>query len=127
SKEQLQLESVKINAANKLAIAKINAEAKIEIERMKLEAKQKNARSYVYIPPASEDGDDWYQQIADYVKDKSEVKSVAIANWLGIEKPDSGYTLKRITSILRGLGFKDVHTQAGKVWRKRSQLSQINL
>ena len=36
SKEHLQLEAVKINAANKLAIAQINAEAKIEIERMKL-------------------------------------------------------------------------------------------
>jgi hypothetical protein len=120
SKERLQLETVKINAANKLAIAQINVGAKIEIERMKLEAKQKTSRSYVHIPPASEDGDNWYQQIADYVSDKSEVKSVAIAKWLGIEKPDSGYTLKRITSILRGLGFKDVHTQAGKVWRKQS-------
>ena len=122
SKEHLQLEAVKINAANKLAIAQINADAKIEIERMKLEAKQKTARSYVYIPPAStgEDGDNWYQQIADYVSDKSEVKSVAIAKWLGIDKPDSGYTLKRITSILRGLGFKVAHTQAGQVWKKRS-------
>ena len=103
SKEHLQLEAVKINAANKLAIAQINAEAKIEIERMKLEAKQKTARPYLYIPPAStgEEGDNWYEQIVDYVTDKSEVKSLAIAKWLGIEKPDSGYTLKRITAILR--------------------------
>jgi len=123
SKEHLQLEAVKINAANKLAIAKINAEAKIEIERMKLELKQKNARPYVYSVSESNDSnsDNWYEQIAEYVRDKSEVKSLAIAKWLGIEKPDSAYTLKRITSILRGLGFKAFHTQTGKVWRKRSQ------